>query len=170
MQLHSVCYADFYLQSMLPCLFADEDEPNAPCRLCPAGFWSPGNSTEPCVRCGFSFTSLPGSTEEAACYAINACPIGTEVHKLLAQAESLADCVCKPGFGAVPGSDICHICPAGSYAYGGAKEGRLDKESNMSVAAYLHTIPIQRLATENKEHCDQHLLQKPPDNLSENLS
>jgi hypothetical protein len=92
------------------------------CHICPAGTWSPGNSTEPCIPCGFGHSSPAGSASQDACYATNACPTGTEVHRMLGDGDSLASCVCKPGFGSVPGQGICRICPANTFAYGGSLE------------------------------------------------
>lgn len=90
-----------------------------PCRKCPAGTFGVNGTTQPCEKCPFGFSSAEGATSKEACFPHNACPMGTEVHRDLEQPDSLESCVCKPGFGVVPGTDYCRLCPAGTYAFGG---------------------------------------------------
>jgi hypothetical protein len=63
------------------------------CRRCPINTWSAGGSMEECAPCPFGTSSRPGSISESQCYAFEACPAGTEVHKALTSPASLADCV-----------------------------------------------------------------------------
>lgn len=53
--------------------------PDAPCTICPAGFFSRGRNLEACKPCKFGYTSAVGSTDEEECMPLDACPAGTGV-------------------------------------------------------------------------------------------
>jgi len=100
-------------------LCADGHKAEDGCTVCPIGSWSPGGSLESCISCGFAFTSPAGSSAKSDCYAVNACPLGTEVHRAVQTPRSVSDCVCKAGYGASPESTSCRLCPPNTYASGG---------------------------------------------------
>lgn len=88
---------------------------SAPCKLCPAGTWSPGGNLEECTPCGFGFTSAEGSTSDQDCRpASQMCPIGQWASQ---NAVSAAECRCYRGFGGGDkATDACSLCPAGTYS------------------------------------------------------
>ena len=97
--------------------------PKDACSICPAGTFSPGGSTQPCVPCGFGYSSPEGATTEALCVPVNACPAGMKISgDGKARAFNMRDCVCQAGFGAVAGSGICRRCPAGTLSRGGSMD------------------------------------------------
>lgn len=71
--------------------------PSDPCSPCPPGSWSSGRDTQPCVPCGFGYTSPEAATCPEECYPINACPAGTQYPAFSGAPVSIEQCVCKPG-------------------------------------------------------------------------
>lgn len=103
--------------------FAGGATPKDACKVCPVGTWSPGGSTQPCISCGFGYSSPEGSKSQQQCVPVNACPAGTEYRDgAVDRAFSISDCVCRPGFGSPTGSGICRLCPAGTFGPGGSLE------------------------------------------------
>jgi hypothetical protein len=105
------------------CWYAGGETPHSACHICPAGSWSPGGTTQPCIPCGFGYSSTEGATAGAACIPVNSCPAGTDYRQHDPEkAFTQADCVCKPGYGSPTGSGICRLCPAGTFSEGGSME------------------------------------------------
>jgi len=96
--------------------------PQHACSICRVGSWAPGIDTQPCIPCGWGYTSPEGSCSEDECIPANACPAGTEYYSTVTKAFSFEDCVCKPGFGSFTGKGVCHRCPAGTFSAGGTME------------------------------------------------
>lgn len=96
--------------------------PQHACSICRVGFWAPGTDTQPCIPCGWGYTSPEGSCSDDECIPANACPAGTEYYSTVTKAFSFEDCVCKPGFGSFTGKGVCHRCPAGTFSAGGTME------------------------------------------------
>lgn len=109
---------------LLLLLFASGGEtPQAACHICPAGSWSTGGTTQPCIPCGFGYSSTEGATSGMHCIPVNSCPAGTDYRQHDPEkAFTQADCVCKAGYGSPTGSGICRMCPAGTYSEGGTME------------------------------------------------
>jgi hypothetical protein len=69
-----------------------------PCRICPVGSYSPGESTEDCLPCPFGKTSQQGATDASECRPITQqCPAAGQIAP--PDAVSEAECRCLPGHG-----------------------------------------------------------------------
>lgn len=103
---------------------AGVDSEPGDCSLCQPGTWSRGGGNKPCISCGGGYSTPEGAWSELQCTETHACPAGTKYKKNNTGApfDLDEDCVCKPGFGGVPGTNRCQRCPAGTFAVGGDME------------------------------------------------
>lgn len=145
------------------------ETPESACTVCPAGTYSPGGQTQPCLPCGWAYTSPEGAWSESHCVEINACPIGTQYRKTAGKPVSVNDCVCKPGYGASTESGgACRLCPRGSYSSGGSLDdclpcpnGKTSDGGAVSWKDCYHEYQFERRPQQDAES-DGSIVLEPP--------